>query len=186
MRYSTISLAGIWLVTQSLAAPIDPCSPPAGIDVPMIRDPIFGYLGNVTIGSPAQQITMFYDWTWTSPYFLSATCSNDTAKASDCFSSTQQLFHQDMSSSFLNMTTEFPDQSYYPNEFLPAPFEVQYGTDLMEMGSTSSYVTIQLSDIELGLLTQMPLEFGGIMGLMPTFPNTNCKFISFLSGGVRH
>ncbi|KAK5100967.1 hypothetical protein LTS08_004573 [Lithohypha guttulata] len=175
MRYSTASLASVWLVTHAFAAPIDPCAPPAGIDVPMLRDPIFGYLGNVTLGTPAQQLTMFYDWTWTSPYFLSATCSNNTAEPDECFAASQQLFHQDNSNSFVNMTSEYPDQVWYPNEFLPAPFEVAYGTDAMTMGSGSSAVTIQLSDIQMGLLVQMPLQFGGIMGLMPTFPDTKAS-----------
>lgn len=73
----------------------------------------------------------------------------------------------------MNETADYADQVWYPNEFLPAPFEVWYGTDLLTMGATSSNVTLQLSDIPLGLLVQLPLEFGGIMGLMPTIGETS-------------
>lgn len=171
----SVFLTAVWFGLQARAAPIDPCSPPRGFDLPLVRDPFFGYLGNVSVGTPSQEITVFVDWTWTSQYFLSTVCGNGTASTGTCLSPGQQIFNQTQSNSFVNQTAQYPDQAWYPNEFLPVPFEVSYGADVMQVGPTTSPITMQLSDIPPGLLVQMPLSFGGIMGLMPTFPNTPGK-----------
>ena len=170
MRFTLFIAA--WLAYKASAAPSKPASPPAGFDLPLIRDPVFGYLGNVSVGTPAQKLTVFLDWTWTSQYLISTSCSNETAPTGKCLSPLQQVFNQSRSSSFVDETAQHPDQTWYPNEFLPAPFEVGYGSDTMKVGPASSPITLQLSDIELGLLVQTPLNFGGIMGLMPSGPKT--------------
>ncbi len=170
MRFTL--LIAVWLACKASAAPSKATSPPAGFDLPLIRDPVFGYLGNVSVGTPAQKLTVFLDWTWTSQYFLSTVCSNETAPTGKCLSPIQQYFNQSRSSSFEGELTEHANQTWYPNEFLPAPFEVTYGSDMLKVGPTSSPITLQLSDIELGLLVQTPLSFGGIMGLMPSGPTT--------------
>ena len=168
-----LSLYLCW-ASATLAAPVVSCSRSSSTsyDLPLIRNPYYGYLANVSIGTPPQELSMFVDWTWTSQYVLSTVCSNGTQDTSECLSAQQQLFNETLSTTFTDKTTEFPDQAWYPNLFFPAPFEVSYATDVQTLGPVSSPITLQLSDIGLGLLTQTQIPFAGILGLMPSSADT--------------
>ena len=163
----------------AVAAPFSPCSPPRGYDFPLVRDPMFGYLGNVSMGTPAQELTMFVDWTWTSQYVLSTICNHGAESTAQCLSPGQEIFNQTRSSTFVNETSKYAEQAWYPNDFFPAPFQVSYGSDIQRGGPVATRITVQLSDVEDGLLLQVPIQFGGIMGLMPTFPHTPGELLPY-------
>jgi hypothetical protein len=59
-------------LSLSLAANAHPAAPPApcnqAYDMPLIRNPDYGFMANISVGTPPQAITMFVDWTWTSQY----------------------------------------------------------------------------------------------------------------------
>jgi hypothetical protein len=147
-------------------------------DMPCIRDPNYGYLANISIGSPPQQITSFVDWTWISQYVVSTTCAGNDPNAADCYSPNQVKYSKTMSTTYLDESKKYPSESWYPNEFLPAPFDVDYASDVETIGPVSRRVVIQTSDFQKGYFTSLVLPFAGFFGMMPSFPGSNGTLLS--------
>ncbi|KAH6672341.1 aspartic peptidase domain-containing protein [Halenospora varia] len=175
MTFSTSFFLSLGLALTANAAPTAGAACPQPYDMPLIRDPSYGYLGNISVGTPPQPLTVFTDWTWTSQYVVSTTCAGNTTNTAACLSPQQQIFNQSKSSTYKNESSLYPSESWFPNEFFPAPFMVDYGSDVQAIGPVSSRVVIQTSNIETGLFTQLALPFGGIFGLMPPTKGGNAS-----------
>lgn len=143
-------------------------------NMPLTRNLDTGFFGTISVGTPAQKLTAFVDWTWISMWVISTTCDGGKEDISMCRAPQQIVFNQSMSSTFENVSTLYPSRTWNPSEFFgPYDFTVDYGSDIETIGPVSSRVVIQTSDIEPGLFTNTVFPFEGILGLSPVFPSDN-------------
>ena len=101
MSFSTSFILSLGLGLVATAHPAShstPCNQP--YDMPLIRNPDYGYMANISVGTPPQLITMFTDWTWTSQYVVSTTCDGAQDNTAACLNPAQQLFNQSLSTTF--------------------------------------------------------------------------------------
>ena len=90
--------------------------PPAGsFDLPLTWNE-FGFLGNISLGTPPQPITSFVDWTWISQYvFTEESCHGDEARLYECFAKEQPVFNRSQSSTFQDQSASYPSRTWNPN-----------------------------------------------------------------------
>lgn len=152
---------------------------PPSFQMPLTRDVTFGFLGNVSVGTPAQQITAFIDWTWISMYLISTTCAGIPGDSKTCLSPQQPLYSQSASTSYKNQTSQYASRTWNPNEFFGIyDFTVDYATDIQTVGASSSQIVLQTSDLPPGLFTTTVFPFSGIFGLSPVFKTDDRTFDS--------
>ncbi|KAG9238215.1 aspartic peptidase domain-containing protein [Amylocarpus encephaloides] len=173
---SFLALALALVADAHPAAHSKPCNQP--YDIPLIRNKDYGWFANISIGTPPQPMTVFTDWTWTSQYAISTTCDGVEGNTADCLSPAQQLFNQSNSATYKDETSLYPSESWFPNEFFPAPFNVDYASDVQTIGPVTSRIVLQTSNIQPGIFTQFTLPFGGIYGMMPDPKGENASDLS--------
>lgn len=133
----------------------------------------FGFLGNVSIGTPPQQVTSFVDWTWISQYVFTTTCHGDKDKTFDCLAKEQTIYNQSQSSTFRDESTLYPSRTWNPNHFFfYKDLTVDYASDIETVGPSSARLTIQAADFQFDL-TKAPYPFAGVYGLSPVFKTDN-------------
>ena len=143
----------------------------------------FGFLGNVSIGTPPQQITSFVDWTWISQYVFTTTCHEDKDKTFDCFAKEQAIYNQSRSSTFRNESALYPSRTWNPNHFFfYKNLTVDYASDIETVGPSSARLTIQAADFQFDL-TKSPYPFAGVYGLSPVLKEDN-SISSFLKQAI--
>ena len=148
---------------------------PSSYDLPLTWNQ-FGFLANISFGTPPQQITTFVDWTWISQYVFSTTCHDDPNATYECFSKQQQLFNQSQSSTLLNESTSYPSRTWNPNHFFfYKNLTVDYISDILSIGPTSSRVVIQAADFSFDSTTS-PYPLAGVYGLSPVFKSDNSMY----------
>lgn len=133
----------------------------------------YGYIFNITIGTPPQQLAVLSDWTWTSLFTRSGRCHN-VYDVSRCLAEGQAYFNEKNSSTFHNTSLEsftWPHTAFAPN------FTVDYARDSVCTGAICTKDTvIQLSDFAYEG-PEIPIqEFGGIYGLAPVTPHPDPRF----------
>ena len=140
--------------------------------IPLTRDPLFGFLGNVSVGTPTQLITAFVDWTWLSMYVVSTVCAGNPSNTANCLSPRQAIFNQTLSSTYKNKSSIYPSRTWNPNEFFGSlDFTVDYASDIQTVGPASSRIILQISDFQPYYFTSAVFPFSGIFGLSPVFPS---------------
>ena len=158
-----------------IAAPAQPeagTSKHGSFDVLLTRSP-FGFLGNVSIGNPPQQVTSFFDWTWIGQYVFTTTCHGDAQRTYDCFAKDQAIFNQSRSSTFRDQSALYPSRTWNPNHFFfYKDLTVNYASDVEAVGPSSTRLIIQAADQQFSL-ANAPYPFAGVYGLSPVFKNDN-------------
>lgn len=181
---STAALLGLLLGTLSVSSsPLAPrwsSSNPAAntanssttTDLPLAWTP-FGFVTDaVEIGTPAQKIPSFVDWTWIGQYAFSTLCNDSTADTYDCLAKDQTIFNQSASSTFENQSSLYPERNWNPNHFFfYKDLKVEYGSDIERVGGVEGRVTIMAADMDFNLSTKYP--FAGVFGLSPVFDTDN-------------
>lgn len=156
-----------------IASPIRPLSDAGGsFDLLLTWSP-FGFLGNVSIGTPPQQVTTFVDWTWISQYVFTTTCQGDPERTLDCFAKDQAIFNQSLSHTYRNESALYPSRTWNPNHFFfYEDLTVDYASDIETIGPSSARLIIQAADQQFDL-TEAPYPFAGVYGLSPVFKGDN-------------
>lgn len=145
-----------------------------GYSLPLQRNPYFGFLANISIGTPAQQVTAFTDWTWISQYLVTTECNGSLTDTARCLSPQQLVFNQSLSSSYRNESSLYPSRSWNPNEFFGTiDFSVDYASEIERVGPSSSRIVVQASSFQPGYFTSSVFPFLGIFGLAPAFRSDN-------------
>ena len=140
----------------------------------LTRDPTFGFLGNISLGVPSQQVTAFIDWTWISLYVVTGLCDGQSGDPTRCLSPQQPFFNQLASTSYESQSSLYPSRTWNPNEFFGnIDFRVDYASDIAAIGPLSSRITLQASDLQPGIFTSTIFPFSGILGLSPVFRTDN-------------
>ncbi|KAL9589561.1 MAG: hypothetical protein Q9203_001646 [Teloschistes exilis] len=133
----------------------------------------FGFLGNVSIGTPPQPVTSFVDWTWIGQYAFTTTCHGDPERTWDCFAHDQAIFNQSQSHTFRNQSASYPSRTWNPNHFFfYQDLTVNYASDIETIGPSSARLIIQAADQHFDL-TSAPYPFAGVYGLSPVFKGDN-------------
>ncbi|KAL8997003.1 MAG: hypothetical protein Q9188_006427 [Gyalolechia gomerana] len=161
-----------------IASPIRPLSDAGGsFDLLLTWSP-FGFLGNVSIGTPPQQVTTFVDWTWISQYVFTTTCQGDPERTPDCFAKDQAIFNQSLSHTYRNESALYPSRTWNPNHFFfYEDLTVDYASDIETIGPSSARLIIQAADQQFDL-TEAPYPFAGVYGLSPVFKGDNASIQS--------
>ncbi|KAI8665180.1 Peptidase A1 domain-containing protein [Fusarium sp. Ph1] len=134
----------------------------------------FGYLFNITVGTPPQELTMLSDWTWMSLFVRSGRCLNQYDPSLCLGASGQTWFDERASTSFAN--TSLPQLSWPLTAFAPN-FTVDYGTDDVCIGDLCSAGTVlQVSDFPYPGEGIPKVPFGGIFGMAPVTAGLNETF----------
>lgn len=166
-------LLSLSLLSLVAAAPAKPrTNQPNSYDLQLTWTP-FGFIGNISIGSPAQEVAAFVDWTWIGQYAFTQTCHGDRSKTYDCLSKEQLIFNQSESSTFVNQSALYPSRTWNPNHFFfYDDLSVDYASDILTVGPSSTRITIQAADMHFDL-TEEPYPFTGVYGLSPVFKSDN-------------
>ncbi|VTT60592.1 unnamed protein product [Fusarium fujikuroi] len=126
---------------------------------------VYGYLFNVTVGSPPQNITMLSDMTWMAPFVRSGRCLSQF-NPELCVAQGQSFFNEHDSTTFGNTTfaqATWPVTAFAPN------FTVDYGRDKFCIGNICNKdILMQVSDFPYPGSVVPVIPFGGIFGLAPT------------------
>lgn len=170
-RLAVLSLiTSLHLIVGSPVGPV--VSQTASYDLPLTWNP-FGFLTNISIGTPSQQVTSFVDWTWISQYVFTTRCHGSSEDTLDCFSKSQKIFNESRSSTFRNQSSLYPSRTWNPNHFFfYKDLTVDYASDIERVGPSAARVTLQAADFQFDL-TAAPYPFAGVFGLSPVFKNDN-------------
>lgn len=138
----------------------------------------FGFLGNLSLGTPAQPITSFVDWTWISQYvFTEKSCHGEESRLRECLADEQHVFNLSQSSTFRNETASYPSRTWNPNHFFfYEDLSVKYISEVETVGPSSAPLTIQAADVATIDLTESPFPFAGVYGLSPVFEGDDSRF----------
>ena len=177
-NYISISLVALLLLSDYQPVIGSPARLRSGsgnsFDLPLTWSS-FGFLGNISVGTPPQQITSFVDWTWINQYVFTTTCHGDQSKTYDCFAKEQEFFNQSRSSTYRDESTLYPSRTWNPNHFFfYDDLTVDHASDIEVVGPSSARLTIQAADFQFDL-TEAPYPFSGVYGLSPVFKEDNSK-----------
>ena len=136
----------------------------------------FGFTTQTSIGTPPQSVISIVDWTWNSHYLVTTLCKGSPLNTFDCLAPGQSLFNQTKSSTFKNLSDQYPSQTWNPNHFFfNLDLKVQYASDVEIIGPSKTTVRLQAGDTQF----QQPFvqPFNGIFGLSPVFPERKCEYL---------
>ena len=112
-RSTSISIVALLSLIRMVCG--SPVPPRASFDLPLTWNE-FGFLGNISLGTPPQRITSFVDWTWISQYvFTERSCHGDESRLYECFAKGQTVFNQSRSSTFQDQSASYPTRTWNPN-----------------------------------------------------------------------
>ena len=113
---TSVSIAALIALTRIVcASPVPFRSQPHSFDLALTWNE-FGFLGNISLGTPAQPITSFVDWTWISQYvFTEKSCQGDESRLSECFAKEQTVFNRSQSSTIQDQSASYPSRTWNPN-----------------------------------------------------------------------
>ncbi|KAK0547126.1 hypothetical protein OC846_004982 [Tilletia horrida] len=150
--------------------------PQAGLgtfDMKLTRTEFSGLVTNITLGTPAQEVTVFVDWTWINLYVIDSVCKGVKDAIYNCVPPSQTFYNESLSTSFkyvdsMGQTTWDPNHFFFNN-----PATVNYAQEVIGMGATTTNAVIQAADFAF----QIPFSFGflGVFGLSPVFPGDDFK-----------
>lgn len=133
----------------------------------------FGYLFNLTVGTPPQEMTVMSDWTWMSLFFRSGRCMNQWNVAECIGNRNQVFFNEKESKTFKNRSLS--QISWDITAFAPN-FTVDYAADTVCVGNICSENTMQMSDFPYPGHDLPEVPFAGIYGMAPVTPEANETF----------
>ncbi|OJJ98499.1 hypothetical protein ASPACDRAFT_122297 [Aspergillus aculeatus ATCC 16872] len=141
----------------------------------------FGYLFNITVGTPPQSLTVLSDWAWVTLFTRSARCEGRYDPA-HCVAEGQSYFDERASTSYSDQTA-LPRLRWDTSLYSP-DFTVNYATDTVCINHpdntshicTTPQTTIQVSDFPFAGHYVPPVPFGGIFGLAPVIPGLNATY----------
>ncbi|PYH81001.1 acid protease [Aspergillus uvarum CBS 121591] len=141
----------------------------------------FGYLFNITVGTPPQNLTVLSDWAWVTLFTRSARCEGRYDPA-HCVAEGQSYFDERASTTYSNRTA-LPRLRWDTSLYSP-DFTVNYATDTVCINNpsntssmcTAPATTIQVSDFPFAGHYVPPVPFGGIFGLAPVIPGLNATY----------
>ncbi|KFZ03041.1 hypothetical protein V502_11286 [Pseudogymnoascus sp. VKM F-4520 (FW-2644)] len=132
----------------------------------------FGFTTQMTLGTPPQSVTSFVDWTWNSQYILTTTCFGKDENKDECLLADQQYFNQSQSKTWLDVSSQYPSQTWNPNHFFfSLNLTVDYVQDIQTIGPSSAHVRLQSGDFRFKQDFVYP--FSGVYGLSPVFAEQN-------------
>lgn len=172
------AVAAATLLGCTLAAPVAPSSEDyaGSYDMPLTWSS-YGWLGEWSVGTPAQKMTAFVDWTWISLYALTAKCKGSLTQINECFLPGQEYFNTTLSSSFKNETALYPSRVWDPNHFYNTlPIKVEYASDIVRVGPTSAQLVLEAADFQF--MEPVPFPFDSVYGLSPVLPGDNGKHMN--------
>ncbi|PYH88402.1 acid protease [Aspergillus ellipticus CBS 707.79] len=149
-------------------------SPPLPTSVPGYWN-TYGYLFNITVGTPPQTLTVLSDWAWMSLFARSGRCLN-THDPALCVAPGQTFYNETASTSY--SPTALPQLQWPTNLFCPQ-FTVDYISDticLTPSLCTPPSTTFQASHFPFSG-DWIPIQpFTGIFGMAPVIPGLNQTF----------
>ncbi|KAI1365300.1 eukaryotic aspartyl protease [Xylaria arbuscula] len=145
---------------------------PSSFDVPLTWTPA-GFTGPIEVGTPPQQLTAFFDWTWISQYVFSTVCYGQKNRPDLCLNPQQKFFNESKSTSFEYVPDTYPTRTWNPNHFFfYNDLTVEYATDAVSVGNSTTKAIIQASNIAFNMTTES-FPFSGVYGLSPVFKTDN-------------
>lgn len=129
-----------------------------------------GFMGDVSFGSPKDNLRVFVDWTWVSLLVMTPRCWGEY-NPSACLHPKQETFDPRKSSSFKNLSSEYQDRTWRPNHFFfEDPAHVTIGADKLQVGPVNSEIVAQLTDLTFDVGARgFPYPFQAIYGMSPVF-----------------
>ncbi|KAL2001853.1 hypothetical protein VTN02DRAFT_1118 [Thermoascus thermophilus] len=138
----------------------------------------YGFLSEISVGTPPQTLAVFVDWTWIGQYILTTFCRGDPRATYACLAKQQIFFNQTRSSTFRNLTARFSDLEWNPNHFFfYKDLDVDVASDIVTVGPATSRVTLQAADFQFDD-TESAIPFSGVYGLSPVFKGDNSSIQS--------
>ncbi|KAI0398135.1 eukaryotic aspartyl protease [Xylariaceae sp. FL0594] len=160
----------LWLSSRAVAKPVHASS----YDVPLTWTPA-GFTGAISVGTPPQQLRAFFDWTWISQYVFTTVCYDQKNTPYVCLNKEQAYFNESLSRTFRYVPEQYPTRTWNPNHFFfYNDLKVNYATDIVAVGPSTTFVVLQGSDINFNM-TAMSFPFAGVYGLSPVFPSDNAS-----------
>ncbi|PWY79687.1 hypothetical protein BO70DRAFT_353399 [Aspergillus heteromorphus CBS 117.55] len=134
----------------------------------------YGYLFNITVGTPPQNLTVLSDWAWMSLFARSSRCV-DTVDPALCVAPGQSYYDERLSSTF--SPSALPQLQWPTNLFCPL-FTVDYISDTVCINDlcTEPTTTFQASHFPFTGEWVPVQPFGGIFGMAPVLPELNETF----------
>ncbi|KAI9676089.1 MAG: hypothetical protein M1817_000832 [Caeruleum heppii] len=167
-----LALTGVGLVS-AFPGRQPPPSQSKRYDMPLEWNPL-GFVGTVSMGTPAQELKAFVDWTWIGQYVLTTLCNGSTTATYECLHPAQELFNQSLSTTFTNQSELYPNRNWNPNHFFfYQDLSVQYASDIHTVGPATSRITIMAADMHFTV--PYPYPFAGVYGLSPVFKSDNAS-----------
>lgn len=134
----------------------------------------FGYLFNISVGTPPQPLTVLSDWTWISLFVRSGRCMNQWNIPMCIGNNGQAFFNERKSSTFHNRS--LPQLKWDITAFAP-DFTVDYASDTVCVSNIcTTNTTLQVSDLPYGGDVIPRVPFGGIYGMAPVTPDVTEAF----------
>lgn len=175
MRFSnTLGLwASLTLIDTTVATAVRYPNRSQRYDMALTWHPL-GFTAQMGFGTPAQNITSFLDWTWNSQYLLTTLCKGSSTNTLDCLTPDQAFFNQSKSTTFKNLSAQYPSQTWNPNHFFfDLDLKVEYASDVQTIGPSKATVRLQAGDAQFRQPATQSLD--GVFGLSPVFPVQNCE-----------
>lgn len=148
-------------------------------DMPLTWTP-YGFVTEISIGTPPQRLNVFVDWTWIGQYILTTLCRGNSGATYSCLAKQQTFFNQTRSFTFRNLTAHFSDLVWNPNHFyFYEDLHIDVASDIVTVGPSSVRMTIQAADFQFDN-TDMAYPFAGVYGLSPVFKGDNSTYHSCL------
>ncbi|KAE8223766.1 hypothetical protein CF319_g3238 [Tilletia indica] len=136
-------------------------------DMKLTRTELFGLISNISLGTPARDVTVFVDWTWINLYVLDSVCKGVKNAIYDCFPQSQNFYNESESSSW-QYVNELGQTTWNPNHFFfNDPATVNYAREVIKLGDTTIKAIVQASDF--AFKNPFPFAFWGVFGLSPVF-----------------
>lgn len=135
----------------------------------------YGFLTDIAMGTPAQNLRVFVDWTWIGQYEVTTVCNGDPKATYQCLNAQQQIWNQSLSSTFVNLTDQYGTLYWDPNHFFfYNPIGAYVGSDVNHIGPVEYNVTFQPANF-LFDMTAIDIPFSGVFGLSPVFAKDNSE-----------
>ncbi|KAB8273485.1 aspartic peptidase domain-containing protein [Aspergillus minisclerotigenes] len=128
-----------------------------------------GFTTSISMGSPAQDLRAFVDWTWIGHFVLTTTCYGDSTGDGDkCLNRCQERFYQSDSHSFQPLPSE-RSLHWNPNHFFfTNPIDADIAREVVRVGPVEVKATVQASNAQFDA-RQIRFPFSAVLGFCPVF-----------------
>ncbi|KAF8849209.1 acid protease [Acephala macrosclerotiorum] len=143
-------------------------------------DSVHGAAFNISLGTPAQTVTLLADWTWQNTWVDTPDCYGNYS-VSGCIPKGQNFFNDQASTSFVDDKTQIT-QSWLGTDYTPGlGFRNDFGRDKLCFHSDANGENLCSPSVEISVsnfTSRLPVIFdiGGVFGLSPVLPEYNSTF----------